>query len=157
MNFSLTMYLALDQGGLAARPRTELRNLAEWDWLPFSFKTNMAENADMEGRWVFAGFWVFPCPKSSKKGFQEHFIWNFWTSGRVMCEQLIGDYTYRDSASREVQLFTSFVNFQATSLVSITYIFQPTAVLRTLFLILNICYELTILVWILQQSYGNVH
>ena len=62
-----------------------------------------------------------------------------------------------DSASRQVQLFISFVNFRATSLVSISYIFPPTVVLRTLFLILNICYELTILVWVLQQSCGNVH
>ena len=63
-----------------------------------------------------------------------------------MYEQFMGDYTYRDSASRQVQLFISFVNFRATSLVSISYIFPPTVVLRTLFLILNICYELTILV-----------
>ena len=66
-----------------------------------------------------------------------------------MYEQFMGDYTYRDSASRQVQLYLviySFVNFRATSLVSISYIFPPTVVLRTLFLILNICYELTILV-----------
>ena len=62
-----------------------------------------------------------------------------------MYEQFMGDFTYRDSASRQVQLFISFVNFRATSLVSISY-FPPTVVLRTLFLILNICYELTILV-----------
>ena len=49
----------------------------------------------------------------------------------------MGDYTYRDSASRQVQLFISFVNFRATSLVSISYVFPPTVVLRTLFLILN--------------------
>ena len=42
--------------------------------------------------------------------------------------------------------FISFVNFRATSLVSISYIFPPTVVLKTLFFILNICYELTILV-----------
>ena len=54
-----------------------------------------------------------------------------------MCEQLMGDYTYRDQASRQFQLFKSFVNFRATSLVSISYIFPPTVVLRTLFLILN--------------------
>ena len=41
-------------------------------------------------------------------------------------------------ASREVQLFISFVNFRATSLVSISYIFPPTVVLKSLFLILNI-------------------
>ena len=54
-----------------------------------------------------------------------------------------------NSASRQVQLFIS--------LVSISYIFPPTVVVRTLFLILNICYELTILVRVLQQSCGNVH
>ena len=39
-----------------------------------------------------------------------------------------------------------FSDFRATSLVFISYIFPPTVVLRTLFLILNTCYELTILV-----------
>ena len=38
-----------------------------------------------------------------------------------MYEQFMGDFTYRDSASRQVQLFISFVNFRATSLVSISY------------------------------------
>ena len=55
-----------------------------------------------------------------------------------MYKQFMGDYTYRDSASLQVQLFISFVNFRTTSLVSISYIFPPTVVLRTLFLILNI-------------------
>ena len=50
-----------------------------------------------------------------------------------MYEQFI--HTYRDSASRQVQLFINFVNFGATSLVSISYIFPPTVVLRTLFLL----------------------
>ena len=63
-----------------------------------------------------------------------------------MYEQFMGDFTYRDSASRQVRLFCRFVNFRANSLVSISYIFPPTVVLRTLFLILNTCYELTILV-----------
>ena len=98
---------AQQQGGLAARSGTEftwspqLRNLAEWDWVPFSFKTNMAENAVMEGRWVFARFWVFPCPNQEKVfknifngifGHQEAWFMN-----------IIGDYTYRDSTSRQVQ------------------------------------------------------
>ena len=34
-----------------------------------------------------------------------------------MYEQFMSDFTYRDSASRQVQLFISFVNFRATSLV----------------------------------------
>ena len=31
--------------------------------------------------------------QTSRKGFQEHFKWNFWTSRGVMYEQFIGDYT----------------------------------------------------------------
>ena len=54
----------------------QLRNLAQWDWVPFFFKTNMAENADMEGRWVFARFWVFPRP-NSKKRFSRTFLMEF--------------------------------------------------------------------------------
>ena len=65
-----------------------------------------------------------------------------------MYEQFMSDLTYGNSASRQVQLFISFVNFRAISrsACSISYIFPPTVVFRTLFLILNICYELTILV-----------
>ena len=32
-----------------------------------------------------------------------------------MYEQFMGDYTYRDSVSRQVKLFLSFVNFRATT------------------------------------------
>ena len=76
------IYKMKNRGGLAARSGTEftwspqLRNLAEWDWVPFSFKTNMAENADMKGRWVFARFWVFPLP-NSKKRFSRTFLMEF--------------------------------------------------------------------------------
>ena len=68
-----------------------------------------------------------------------------------MFEQLMVDFTYRDSASREVQLFISFVNFRATSLLHLSC-FSTYRGIKTLFLILNICYEHTILVWFLQQS-----
>ena len=46
---------------------------------------------------------------------------NFWTSGGVIFEQLMGDFTYHDLASWQVQLFISFVNFQATSLLHLLY------------------------------------
>ena len=57
-----------------------------------------------------------------------------------MYEQFMDDYTWRDSASREDQFFISFVNLRVNSPVSmpISYLFPPTVVLRTLFLILNI-------------------
>ena len=98
------------------------------------------------GTMSFCSVLSFPASKHQEKVFKNIFKWNFWTSGGVMYEQFMDDYTQRDSASRQVQLFISFVNFRATSLVSISYIFPPTVVLRTLFLILNTCYELTILV-----------
>ena len=62
-----------------------------------------------------------------------------------MFEPFIGDFSYRDSASRQVQLFLSFVNFRATSLLHLLY-FSTNKGIKTLFLILNIYYEHTILV-----------
>ena len=51
-----------------------------------------------------------------------------------MDEQFMGDFTYRDSGSQQVQIFLSFVNFRATSLLHISYIFPLTVVLRLSFL-----------------------
>ena len=78
-------FLRVNQAGggeLTARSGTEftwspqLRNLAEWDWVAFSFKTNMVEKADMEGRWVFAQFLVFLHP-NIKKRFSRTFLMEF--------------------------------------------------------------------------------
>ena len=44
-----------------------------------------------------------------------------------MYEKFIGDFTYRDSGSRQVQLFLSFVNFRASILLH-SYIFPLTVV-----------------------------
>ena len=60
-----------------------------------------------------------------------------------MFEQLMGDFTYRDSAFGQVLLFISFVNFRATSLIHLLC-FSTYRGIKTLFLILNICYEHTI-------------
>ena len=62
-----------------------------------------------------------------------------------MCEKFMTDFTYRDSGSRQVQLFVSFVNFRATTLLHILY-FSTYNGIKTFFLILNICYEHNILV-----------
>ena len=79
-----------------------------------------------------------------------------------MYEQFMGDFTYRDSASQQVQLFkfllfnnTQDVNFRATSLLRFLSL-STNSGNETLFLILNICYEHTMLVCVLQQS-ANVH
>ena len=62
-----------------------------------------------------------------------------------MYEKFMGDFTYRDSGSRQVQLFLSFVNFRAITLLHILY-FSTYSGIKTFFLILNICYEHDILV-----------
>ena len=62
-----------------------------------------------------------------------------------MYGQFMGDFTYRDSGSRQVQLFLRFVNFRATILLHLLY-FSTYSGIKTLFLILNICYEHNILV-----------
>ena len=92
----------------------------------------------------------------SREGFYDLFQWTFWTSGGVMYEKFMGDFIYRDSGSRQVQLFLSFVNFRASILLHFLY-FSTYSSIKTLFIILNICYEHNILVWVLQQSYVNVH
>ena len=62
-----------------------------------------------------------------------------------MFEPFMGDLSYRDSTSRQGQLFLTFVNFRVTSLLHLLY-FSTYSGIKTLFLILNICYEHTILV-----------
>ena len=61
-----------------------------------------------------------------------------------MYEQFMSDFTYRDSTSRQVQLFLNFVNFRATSLLHLLY-FSTYCGIKTLFLILNIYYEHTMI------------
>ena len=47
----------------------------------------------------------FPAHKYQEKVSMNFFQWTFWTSGGVvMYEQFMGDFTYRDSGSRQVQL-----------------------------------------------------
>ena len=58
----------------------------------------------------------------------------------MMYEQFMGDFTFRDLASRQVQLFLSSVNFTRDHPAP-SHIFPLTAVFRLSFLILNTCYE----------------
>ena len=53
-----------------------------------------------------------------------------------MYEQFMGDFTYRDSGPWQVQLFLSFMNFRATTLLYLLY-FSTYSGIKTLFLILN--------------------
>ena len=55
-----------------------------------------------------------------------------------MYEQFMGDFTYCDSASRQVQLFFNFMNFQAISVLHLLY-FSTYSGIKTLLLILKIC------------------
>ena len=62
-----------------------------------------------------------------------------------MYEKFMGDFTHRDSGSRQVQLFLRFVNFRATVLLHLLY-FSTYSGIKILFLILNMCCEHTALV-----------
>ena len=57
-----------------------------------------------------------------------------------MYEQFVGDFTFRDSASRQVQLI-----LLATTLLHLLY-FSVISSIKTLFHIVNTCYEHTTLV-----------
>ena len=50
----------------------------------------------------------FPASKHQEKVFMNFFN---GISGGMMYEQFMGDFTFRDSASRQVQLFLSSMNF----------------------------------------------
>ena len=63
-----------------------------------------------------------------------------------MYEQFMGDFTYRDSGSRQVQfIFLRFVNFRATIILFHLLYFSTYSGIKTLFLIVNACYEHNIL------------
>ena len=99
--------------------------------------------------------------QTSRKGFHELFSWNFWKIRRrdvwTVHEWLRSPW-FGTLASSVIYKLREFSSDQPQgSLLHLLYIFSPTVVLRTLCLILNICYELIIVVWVLQQSYGNVH
>ena len=64
---------------------------------------------------VLLGF-KFSRVQTSRKGVHELFWWNFWTSGGMMYEQSMGDFTFRDSASGQVQLF--YVSLSSVNLTS---------------------------------------
>ena len=73
-----------------------------------------------------------------------------------MYEQFTGDFTFRDSATRQVQLgIYKRREFYERPACSIRY-FSTYSDSKSLFLILNICYEHTTLVSVLQRSYVNV-
>ena len=149
---------------LAARSGTEftwspqLRKLAEWDWVPIFLQNKYGGECRHRRTMSFCSVLSFTASKHQEKVSMNFFngIFGHQEAWR-MNSSCLGDFNYHGSAPRQVQLLISFVNFRATSLVHFLYIFSPTVVLRTLFLSLNICYKLTILVWVLQQSYGNVH
>ena len=52
----------------------------------------------------FCSVFSFPASKHQEKVFKNIFNGIFGSEG-VMYEQFMGDYTYRDSASRQVQLY----------------------------------------------------
>ena len=126
----------------------QLRNLAEWDRVPFPSKQIWRRRGGecRHGRTIsLCSVLRFPASKHQEKVFKNIFNGIFGQQEVWLHLSWFGI-----STSSVIFIFISFVNFRATSLISVSYIFPPTVVLRTLFLILNICYELTISVWVLQ-------
>ena len=153
------------QGGLAARSEIkftwspQLRNLAEWDWVPIFHQNKYGEECGHWKMMKFGRFYVLRHP-NIKKRFSGTFLMKFldirrrdvWTVHEWLRSSWFG--TLASSVIYKLREFSS--DQPQGSLLHLLYIFSPTVVLRTLCLILNICYEL-IIVWVLQQSYGNVH
>ena len=106
----------------------------------------MAEKEDMEWRWVFARFYVFPRPNIKKRFSLMEFL----------------DIRRHDVWTVHGWLHFSWLGISASSfhIFKLREIYERLACSysgnKTLFLILNMCYEHTTLVWDLQQSYVNV-
>ena len=135
------VFLQRRQGGLAARSGTEftwspqLRNLAEGDWAPIF----LAEKEDMEWRWVFARFYVL-----RRSNIKKRFSWSFFMK--------FLDIWRRDVWTVHGWLHFSWLGISASSfhIFKLREIYERLACSysgnKTLFLILNTCYELTIIV-----------
>ena len=123
-----------------------------------SFKTNMVEKADMEGRWVFAQFLVFLHP-NIKKRFSRTFLMEFldirrrdvWTVHGWLHLAWFGIsassviYKLREFSSNQPSLHLLYFSTYSGIENSLPY---PKHMLRA---------HYKLLVWVLQQSYGNVH
>ena len=140
----------------------QLRNLAEWDWVPIFLQNKYGGECR---HWRTMSFCSVLSFTASEKVFEKRFSWtqllmefldirrrDVWTVHEWLCSSWFG--TLASSVIYKLREFSS--DQPQGSLLHLLYIFSPTVVLRTLCLILNICYEL-IIVWVLQQSYGNVH
>ena len=129
----------------------QLRNSAEWDWVQI-FLENKYGGECRHGRTMsFCSVLSFPAYK-----YQEKVSMNFFNGPFGHQEAWCMNSSWVTSGSRQVQLFLSFVNFRTIILLHLLY-FSTYSGVKTLFLILNLCYEHNILVWVLQQSYVNVH
>ena len=153
------------QGGLAARSGNEftcspqLRNLAKWDWAPIFLQNKYGGECGHGKMMSFCSVLRFMASKHQEKVFMNfcHDIFghqdDVWTVHEWLRSSWLG--TLASSVIYKLREFSS--DQPQGSLLHLLYIFSRTVVLRTLCLILNICYELIILVWVLQQLYGNVH
>ena len=113
--------------------------------IKFKPRIKLNHNIDMEGRWVFAQFLVFPRP-NIKKRFSRTFLMEFLDIRRRDVWTVHGWLHYvlpwfGISASSVIYKLREFLSNQPS--LHLLY-FPPTVVLITLFLIRNICYELTI-------------
>ena len=90
-----------------------LRNLSEWDWVPVFLQNKYGGDCRHGRAMSFCSVLSFPASKHQERFSWTFLIRNFWTSRGMMYmyERFIGDFTFPDSASRQVQLFIGSVNF----------------------------------------------
>ena len=161
---SLKFIRLLRAGVQAARSGTEftwspqLRNLAEWDWVPI-FLQNKYGGECRHGRTMsFCSLSSFPASKHQEKVFMNFFngIFGHREAWCINSSWVTSLFVIRHLGKFSL-IFISSVNFTSDQPAPSLIFFQLQPGIKTLFFVLNICYEHTTLAWVLQQSYVNVH
>ena len=156
-------------GGLLAKSGTEftwspqLWNLAEWNWLTIFLQSQYGRGSSHGRTMSFCSVLSFLASKH-----QEKVSWTFsmevlnirrrdvWTVHGWLHLSWFG---ISGSSVKLIEIFCLIIGrtwiFQRPA-CSISYRFSIYNGIKTLFLILNICYEHTMIVWFLQKSYVNV-
>ena len=115
----------MPRGGLAERPGTEftwspqLRNLAEWDWVPIFLHDKYGGECRHGRTMSFCLVLRFPASKHQCI---------FWTSGGMMYKQFKGDFSWFGIPASSVMF--KLREIYELPAWSISYIFPLTAVLR---------------------------
>ena len=133
----------------------QLRNSAEWDWVQIFLENKYGGECRHGKTMSFCTVLSFPAYK-----YQEKVSMNFFNGPLDIRRRdvwtvhgWLHSLWFGISAS---SVILTLVNFRATVLLYLLY-FSTYSGIKSLFLILNICSEHDIYLWVLQQSCVNVH